>query len=288
MKTVIYKTKELQQILKDFFTLTGIRITIFNDHFQEILAYPQNILPCCQILRQDPLAKNHCAESDQKACQTVIHKTDAYIYPCPFGLTEAIAPIHLNGMIVGFLMFGHVLLYDNHKQAVREILHKCAAYHLDEQALTEELSKMPLISIDYLKAAARMMATFSEHLCYRNMILLQKNLPIQINAFIKDHLRDDLNIQTICNHFQIGKTQLCNLSRKAYGMGPASYIRHLRLQTAQKLLLEAPHLSVSQVAEQAGFGDYNYFINLFRRTNHITPREYRHCMGKEYLASKQK
>ena len=38
---------KLNALLKDFYNLTQIRITIFDENFHELAAYPENIAPFC-------------------------------------------------------------------------------------------------------------------------------------------------------------------------------------------------------------------------------------------------
>lgn len=64
------------------------------------------------------------------------------------------------------------------------------------------------------------------------------------------------------------------LFRGVTGKSPVAYLMDIRLRHAKKLLADAT-LSVSQVAELAGFGDSAYFAKQFKRALAITPSEYR-------------
>ncbi len=44
---------KLNALLKDFYTLTHIRITVFDETFRELAAYPEQIAPFCRIIRTD-------------------------------------------------------------------------------------------------------------------------------------------------------------------------------------------------------------------------------------------
>lgn len=57
-------------------------------------------------------------------------------------------------------------------------------------------------------------------------------------------------------------------------MGITDYIRNARMEAAKKMLLTTA-LSVNEIAEKTGFPDTNYFIRLFKKTNNITPNQYR-------------
>lgn len=63
---------------------------------------------------------------------------------------------------------------------------------------------------------------------------------------------------------------LCRLFHKKFGVTPGDYRNSIRLERA-KALLRDPHLTVAQVAYQAGFDDPAYFTRLFRRRYDMPP-----------------
>lgn len=87
-----FNLTKLDSLLCDFYTLAKIRITIFDENFNELTAYPRLVSPFCQIIRRDPAAQACCRRCDQAACAVASHRHMPYIYRCHSGLTEAIAP----------------------------------------------------------------------------------------------------------------------------------------------------------------------------------------------------
>ncbi len=45
---------KLHSLLKDFYQLTKIRITVFDDSFRELTSYPDEIADFCKLIRQTP------------------------------------------------------------------------------------------------------------------------------------------------------------------------------------------------------------------------------------------
>ncbi|MCG7632941.1 helix-turn-helix domain-containing protein [Gordonia McavH-238-E] len=60
------------------------------------------------------------------------------------------------------------------------------------------------------------------------------------------------------------------------GETPASYLRRIRLERAEHLMLTDRTSTISSVAHRVGFGDVNTFIRAFRRTHGVTPSAWRH------------
>lgn len=152
----------------------------------------------------------------------------------------------------------------------------CSPYAVDMDALKEALYKQPIIPEDYILSASHIMRSVASYLCMERMITLHnKELPAQIDDYITMHYTEAINVRTICEHFQIGKTSLYEIAEQNYGIGIAEHIRNLRIKKAKALLTEYPELQISEIAAACGFSDYNYFITVFKRLTGKPPKQFR-------------
>lgn len=269
-----FNLTKLNRLLKDFYNLTQIRITVFDETFHELAAYPEQISPFCQIIRSDEQGKKECHLCDRKACETAARRRTTYTYHCHAGLTESIAPLYLGNVVIGYLFFGHVFSYSSKQEGWKQIQQLCQNYRIDMQHLKETCMQQPLIPNDYIISATHILRAVASFLCLDRMVSLhQQELPVQIDEYIQSHYTEQINAISICNEFQIGKTQLYEIAKQNYGVGIAEYIRNLRIEKA-KLLLNDETLPLSEVASQCGFKDYNYFITVFKRKEGIPPKKY--------------
>jgi AraC family transcriptional regulator len=62
--------------------------------------------------------------------------------------------------------------------------------------------------------------------------------------------------------------------RAAYGCAPGEYLRRLRIEHAQRLLVES-RMPLAQVARSVGYYDQSHFTAVFRRETGTTPARYR-------------
>lgn len=266
---------KLNSLLKDFHTLTRIRITVFDDSFHELAACPEQIAPFCQIIRSDEEGAFQCHLCDQKACETASRRRTLYTYQCHAGLTESITPIVVGNIIIGYLLFGHVFSYPSHEAGWERIIELCKNYQINLQDLKMACWRQPVITGDYIASASHIMQAVASYLCMERMVSLrQQELPVQIDEYIAAHFTEVLDAATLARHFQIGKTQLYEISRQSYGTGIAEHIRNLRIEKAKQLLEEQPELSLAEIASNCGFGDYNYFITVFKRVAGMPPKMY--------------
>ena len=107
----VFNTTKLRDLLKDFYQITHIRITVFDENCTEIVSYPDQVVPFCQIVRSSETGRIACASCDQAACNKAASQRTTQIYCCHAGLTEAVTPLIVQDMLVGYLLFGHVFSY---------------------------------------------------------------------------------------------------------------------------------------------------------------------------------
>lgn len=265
---------KLNSLLKDFYNLTQIRITVFDDTFHELAAYPEQIAPFCRIIRTDRQGEQECKLCDTRACEIAARRHSSYTYRCHAGLTESIAPLYLGNIVIGYLLFGHVFSYSSHEEGWKQIQPLCRNYHIDMEALKEACWERPVIAEDYITSASHILHAVASYLCLERMVSLrQQELPVRIDEYISAHFMEDIDVASICKEFDIGKTQLYEIARQNYGIGIAQHIRNLRIEKAKKLL-EDSELPLAEIASRCGFSDYNYFITVFKRMVGVPPKKY--------------
>lgn len=266
---------KLHALLKDFHALSRIRITVFDEHFNELAAYPEQISPVCQIIRSDKHAHEECRKCDEHACRISAGGHKAYTYRCHAGLTESIAPLYMGNILIGYLLFGHVFSYASHKEGWEEIRRLCANYSIDMSALKSACDAQPVISDDYIASASHILQATAGYLCMERMVSLHRQeLPVQIDRYISENYQKDISVSELCNKFHIGKTYLYEITKQNYGVGLAEYIRKLRIDKAKELLLSDEPLTLAEIASRCGFKDYNYFITVFKKIVGVPPKQF--------------
>jgi YesN/AraC family two-component response regulator len=199
-----------------------------------------------------------------------------FVYRCHAGLTEAVAPVYMGNLPVAYLMFGHLASYPSTKDAQLQVVSCCRQYDLDDQKLEGFLNNMPLTDEQTILAASRILMAVTSWLCLDQMVTLKRHeLPVQLDEYISANLQNDLSTETLCSHFNIGKTKLYKLSKEYYGESIADHIRSLRIYLAKKLLSEEKDLSINEIATRCGFSDYNYFITVFKKHCGVSPAKFR-------------
>lgn len=92
--------------------------------------------------------------------------------------------------------------------------------------------------------------------------------------YLNEHYTKQIKLKDVAEYFHINKNYASLLFKKYTNMTYSEYVNSLRLNRAKELLVSTA-LSVAEVAERSGYGDYFYFCKLFKKTFGITPAQYR-------------
>ena len=277
---------KLHSLLKDFYTLTRIRTCVFDENFNELASYPESLPSFCRILRAAPNGYNECRECDARSCSYAARTKNTYTYRCYAGMTESISPLVIGNLVVGYLLLGHVFSYQTREEGWEKIKEYTKKLDVDYSALKKACWERPLTSEDYIKSATKILSAVGIYLCMERMVSLhQEKLPVSLDTFLQEHFTEDLTSAEIASHFKIGRTRLYELCKQNYGRGPAKQIQHMRLEKAKVLLTENSDLSISEIAYQCGYPDYNYFITVFHREIGISPGKYREQISPPHSAT---
>ena len=264
--------EKLSNILMDFYTLTHIRIVIYDSGFQRIAAYPETSSAFCSLLKQNPESKRLCRKNEAESCMICSQKNSLHIYQCHAGLTEAVAPIKMNDLLLGYIMFGQILSNNSDRE---RILAYASQYIPDQELLHNSFGKLKVRNDTQIQAVANIMQACTSYLWINEIIKMDgENSIYLLTDYIDQNLSEDLSVDHLCSVFKISRVRLYELAHKYYGTSIAKYILKKRVAKAAQLLSESG-CYVRDAALYVGFYDYNYFSKVFKKEMGMTPIEYR-------------
>ena len=101
----------------------------------------------------------------------------------------------------------------------------------------------------------------------------EPELVTQVLAYIRDHYRDELTLESLAEHFFFSKYHLSHLFSQATGTSVYHYILLKRLQHAKQMLSEGA--GPGQACQSCGFQDYANFYRSFKSVYGAGPSEFR-------------
>jgi AraC-like DNA-binding protein len=91
--------------------------------------------------------------------------------------------------------------------------------------------------------------------------------------YIKEHLTEELHLETVANAMSLSPIHFHNTFKAAVGKTLRDYAEEQRIKKAINLLLTTNE-SLTQIAFACGFSSQSYFSYVFKRKMKVTPREY--------------
>lgn len=95
----------------------------------------------------------------------------------------------------------------------------------------------------------------------------------RITAYLEEHIRERLTIDTICRDNLIGRSQLQKLFHEQGNCGVIDYFSRLKIDLAKHLIRENHH-NFTQISEFIGYTSIHYFSRQFKKITGMTPSEY--------------
>ena len=95
-----------------------------------------------------------------------------------------------------------------------------------------------------------------------------------VRRYIDHHFKESLTLDQLAEEAHMNKFYLSHAFKQEYGVSPINYMISRRINESKYLLAETD-LSLSQIAQLLGFSSLSYFSQVFRKTQGISPMEYR-------------
>jgi len=93
--------------------------------------------------------------------------------------------------------------------------------------------------------------------------------------YIEQHYRDIITIDDLAATLDVTPQYLCNLFKATMNHRPFEYVNSFRIARSKDIMVQHPDMSLSEVAVQCGYESLSYFSSVFRKTEGLSPGEYK-------------
>ena len=103
----------------------------------------------------------------------------------------------------------------------------------------------------------------------------QEERPInRLTWYLQEHLAEEISLSVLADEFHLSAQYISQLFKSEIGVNFLAYLTNIRMEKAKQLLLSTS-LSIGEVSEQSGYGDYRVFTKVCKKSEGITPSQYR-------------
>lgn len=148
------------------------------------------------------------------------------------------------------------------------------------------LEQMGLGTVDSMVqtglALHEMLALCAQSLFAQAEMTTNRQLILQAAETLRKNYRQELSLADLLSSAHMSKSYFLRLFRRYMGTTPYNYLVNFRITQAKELLVLTDH-SISEIAQEAGFGDASNFSTRFAKATGQSPMQYR----KSTLKSKE-
>lgn len=95
-----------------------------------------------------------------------------------------------------------------------------------------------------------------------------------ITRYLQEHLSEEISLNILAEQFHLNSQYISQLFKNEIGVNFLAYLTSIRMEKAKKLLISTS-LSIGEISQQAGYGDYRVFTKTFKKWEGSTPSQYR-------------
>ena len=130
-----------------------------------------------------------------------------------------------------------------------------------------ETEKLPLAYEQTLQAMKKEETVYPES--------SQSQMLSQVLSYIRQNYRETLTLQDISEKYNYNYAYLSRVFKQETGTPFIQYLTALRIEKAKEILRTDKTVKISEICDQVGFLDQNYFSRIFKKTVGMTPQSYR-------------
>ena len=275
-KNLLVNREALQHLLENVHTLTGIWVTVLDVEGKVLLAEQNS--PFCRMLSQTEEGAARCAFCAERALQACgcMGNQGIFTVTCHAGLQKSLLPIYEDGVPVAYLSFGELREDLSIRRQWEKVRQSLDWYGEAKEPLMQAFFALGQHTQEKSAAFAEMLQVLAGHIQREGLIRTAEYTDAQrLQMYLDAHYMEPLTLHGISEELHMGTTKLCTLARKISGGKTVTQLIASRRIRAAKQILISRSSSISEVAEQVGFSDYNYFTRIFKQHTGMTPRAYR-------------
>lgn len=269
----IQLTPEIKRIFHLYYQMHGIRLSLFTPQGDKI--YPREDQPdCsyCRLIRNDLDFEERCLKLDRRMIRLCIEEDRLIRYHCHGGMEEAALPLRVDGDILGCIMLGQF----RRKSAGESPYSGIWRERFGNSRLVEAYEETPEFSDRKIPVLMDIYQTLLDILSRERMIRHRDfDLILPITRRLEEEPRWNPSLSEAAKAVGRSTSSTTRLFKKITGKSFKNYLVELKMNQAERIMIDFPRKPVKEIAWELGYGDPLYFSRLFKKQLNLSPRELR-------------
>ena len=263
--------QKLQELLRDFRTLTGICISFwYHGDEWSVIGDTVYVSPFCALLRQNETLRHDCEYCDARGLNHARETGEVCRLVCHAGLHEYTYPVQEAGRTLGYFMIGQVRLPDDGGGLSSEMVERWRALGMDVQEMQRLYHQLPVMTSEKMLSACHMLDALAKYVYIQGMIRrTEPPLCKKIMTYVRSNLARPMTLDSIAAALNVSRSTLCHTVRNEMNTSMIELIRRMRVEKVVSLLQDGWTLQAA--ALEAGFSSSSYCSRVFKQVLGAAP-----------------
>ena len=263
--------QKLQELLRDFRTLTGICISFwYHGDEWSVIGDTVYVSPFCALLRQNETLRHDCEYCDARGLNHARETGEVCRLVCHAGLHEYTYPVQEAGRTLGYFMIGQVRLPDDGGGLSSEMVERWRAVGMDVQEMQRLYHQLPVMTSEKMLSACHMLGALAKYVYIQGMIRrTEPPLCKKIMTYVRSNLARPMTLDSIAAALNVSRSTLCHTVRSEMNTSMIELIRRMRVEKVVSLLQDGWTLQAA--ALEAGFSSSSYCSRVFKQVLGAAP-----------------
>ena len=266
-----YSIELLNKVMKDFSTVTGNNIALYDANFNLLGSNYNNRQKFCALIQSTKEGERRCHISDKKLLENCAKYKSPQTHICHAGLTDICIPLKYNDSVIAYIVLGQI----KNNNSLADVVKLISDLNIDYDIVKESYDSVKYSDSEKIDSIISIAVMLTEYILYNDMIKPRLNINVELaTRFIDDKYINDISVGDICKAANISKSVLYKDFAAYLSLTPVDYINKKRIEKACELLLTS-NLSIENVMRAVGFSNLSYFYKRFKELKGVTPKKYR-------------
>lgn len=263
--------QKLQELLRDFRTLTGICISFwYHGDEWSVIGDTVYVSPFCALLRQNETLRHDCEYCDAHGLNHARETGEVCRLVCHAGLHEYTYPVQEAGRTLGYFMIGQVRLPDDGGGLSPEMVERWRALGMGVQEMQRLYHQLPVMTSEKMLSACHMLDALAKYVYIQGMIRrTEPPLCKKIMTYVRSNLARPMTLDSIAAALNVSRSTLCHTVRNEMNTSMIELIRRMRVEKVVSLLQDGWTLQAA--ALEAGFSSSSYCSRVFKQVLGAAP-----------------
>ena len=222
----------------------------------------------CSLIHRDPTSTDVCKASDIERLTYVKQNKNAILYTCPYGITEAIAPIISNDEVIGYVISALGIVRGNEKAVYTS---SASLRGVEKESLDTCINNERMLTEEESNAYFNIIKMLADYISRDESLLFgEMSIGMLIKRYIRNNLDQKLTLKGIARNLHCSTVTLTEHFKAEFGITINEYITKKRMELSERLLLSTEK-PLRDIAYLCGFIDVEYFSRTFKKHHGVSP-----------------